>query len=289
MHRYSRMLAGGKWCLMEKCSVPNIGIIKKKREIWACVKCVEGFSALCILLGRRGPPGTSFAMWMANNGIFVWGIKAPMSPQQLLNTARKRNSSPVLLLQLGEQLHIVRAQLRRRGWREGWRGQRRGGRGSGGGLQGCGRGHLASHLTDRVGHWVLHPWESRTQLASNLVCRHLQGMDRQDVSVQLKAKKKKSEVKKVKSEALESPTGIAWIKAIDTFFLTCCHSKSYWNLQLDSVSPPCMQKKKQGYGTSPAANRHVISFLQFISSFEKTPLTWSTASDPGVLFKACLK
>lgn len=65
-------------------------------------------------------------------------------------------ASPVLLLKLGEQLHIVGTELRRRGRREGGRRQRRG-RGSGSGLQGRGRGHLASHLTDRVGHRVLHP------------------------------------------------------------------------------------------------------------------------------------
>lgn len=80
---------------------------------------------------------------------------------------------PVLLLQLGEQLHIIRAELCRWGRWEAGRGQRRGGRGSSG-LQGSGRGHLASHLTDRVGHRVLHPWESRTQLTSNFVCRHLE-------------------------------------------------------------------------------------------------------------------
>lgn len=87
--------------------------------------------------------------------------------------ASETDCLPVLLLELSEQLHIVRAELRWRGRWEGRRGQRcRGGGGSG--LQGRGRGHLASHLTDRVGHRVLHPWESRTQLTSNLVCRHLQ-------------------------------------------------------------------------------------------------------------------
>lgn len=79
---------------------------------------------------------------------------------------------PVLLLKLSEQLHIVRAELSGRGWWQGGRRKRCGGRG-GSGLQGCGCRHLASHLTDRVGHRVLHPWESRTQPTSNLVCRHL--------------------------------------------------------------------------------------------------------------------
>lgn len=83
---------------------------------------------------------------------------------------------PVLLLELGKQFHIIRTELHRgRRW-EGRRRQRRRGRGSSG-LQGRGRGHLASHLTDRVGHRVLHPWESRTQLTSNFVSRHLQRME----------------------------------------------------------------------------------------------------------------
>lgn len=85
---------------------------------------------------------------------------------------RGETSLPILLLQFSEQLHIVGAELGGRGRRQGgWR-ERRGG-GGGSGLQGCGCRHLASHLTDRVGHWVLHPWESRTQPTSNLVCRHL--------------------------------------------------------------------------------------------------------------------
>lgn len=63
---------------------------------------------------------------------------------------------PILLLKLGEQLHIIRAELSGCGWRQGRRRKRCGGRG-GSGLQGCGRRHLASHLTDRVGHRVLHP------------------------------------------------------------------------------------------------------------------------------------
>lgn len=87
--------------------------------------------------------------------------------------ASKSEHSPILLLQLGEQLHIIGAEVRRRGWGEGGRGERRGRGGGGGGLQGRGCGYLASHLTDSVWHRVLHPWESRTQLTSNLVCRHL--------------------------------------------------------------------------------------------------------------------
>lgn len=84
---------------------------------------------------------------------------------------------PVLLLKLGEQLNVIWTELARWRWREGRGGQRRR-RGGGSGLQRCGRGHLASHLTDGVRHRVLYPWESRTQLTCNLVCRHLQRMER---------------------------------------------------------------------------------------------------------------
>lgn len=88
-----------------------------------------------------------------------------------INTKMCTKHLPVLFLQLGKQLHLIRTEPRWRGWREARRGKRCG-RGGGSGLQGCGRGHLASHLTDCVGHRVLHPWESRTQLSCNLV-RHL--------------------------------------------------------------------------------------------------------------------
>lgn len=84
----------------------------------------------------------------------------------------RRAGLPVLLLKLSEQLHVIWAELSGRGWGQGGRRKRCGGRG-GSGLQGCGCRHLVSHLTDRVGHRVLHPWESRTQPARNLVCRHL--------------------------------------------------------------------------------------------------------------------
>lgn len=94
---------------------------------------------------------------------------------------------PILLLKLGEQLHIIGAELSGCGWRQGGRRKRCGGRG-GSGRQGCGRRHLASHLTDRVGHRVLHPWESRTQPTSNLVCRHLGRTEKQWVETSLSNK-----------------------------------------------------------------------------------------------------
>lgn len=106
--------------------------------------------------------------WLLNVVLFniiKYSIDAPQKLQS-------RTGLPILLLKLSEQLHIIWAELSGRGWWQGGRRKRCGGRG-GSGLQGCGCRHLVSHLTDRVGHRVLHPWESRTQPARNLVCRHL--------------------------------------------------------------------------------------------------------------------
>lgn len=110
--------------------------------------------------------GTKKTWWLLSVVLF---LKYFIDAQQKLQS---RAYLPILLLKLGEQLHIIGAELSGRGWRQGGRRKRCGGRG-GSGLQGCGCRHLVSHLTDRVGHRVLHPWESRAQPARNLVCRHL--------------------------------------------------------------------------------------------------------------------
>lgn len=121
------------------------------------------------------------ASWLLNVLLF---IKSSANVQEKLHS---QTGLPILLLKLSKQLHIIRAELSRCGWWQGGRRKRCGGSG-GSGLQGCGCRHLASHLTDRVGHRVLHPWESRTQPTSNLVCRHLWRTEKKWVKTSLSNK-----------------------------------------------------------------------------------------------------